>query len=143
MGKRKRKITINIDAQGRSDASGEKGRPLYRSRKGWIFGVCSGLAEYAQLNVFWIRAFAVLALMMSGFFPVVFCYLIMAMFMKPAPSSNLEADDMEFYNSFAADRGLAADRLRRKFDQIERRTRRLEAIVTDKAYDWDRRFGTQ
>ncbi|HQE75776.1 MAG TPA: PspC domain-containing protein, partial [Candidatus Hydrogenedentes bacterium] len=29
---------------------------LYRSRHGFLFGVCRGLAEYFDLSLFWLRA---------------------------------------------------------------------------------------
>ncbi|MFP4282625.1 MAG: envelope stress response membrane protein PspC [Opitutales bacterium] len=116
-------------------------RTLYRSREGMIFGVCAGLAEYSQLSTFWVRFAAVVAVFVSGFWPMILIYLVAAIFIKPAPLLAPEnVEDWEFYNSYSTNRRMALESLRRKFDGLERRTRRLESIVTSPEYSWDRRF---
>ena len=61
--------------------------------------------------------------------------------MKPEPVIPLETeDDREFYSSFTSERRLALSRLKRTFESIDRRIRRMETIVTDREYDWDRRL---
>lgn len=117
-------------------------RSLYRSRSGMIFGVCKGLANYADISTFWIRLAAVITLFLTGFWPIVIIYIVAAIFMKPAPRIAPEnVEDWEFYNSYATDRKMALLGLRKKFDGIERRTRRLESIVTSREFDWERRLG--
>ncbi len=116
-------------------------RTLYRSRSGWIFGVCQGLADYAQISVGWVRLLMILAGFLTSFLPVILIYIMAAIFMKPAPVlPTSEVADWEFYNAYASNRGAALAGLKRRFDSIERRTRRVESIVTDREYDWDRRF---
>lgn len=62
------------------------GRPgLYRSRRGIIFGVCRGTAEYFDISVFWTRAAAVIALIATGLWPIGGLYLLAALLMKPDP----------------------------------------------------------
>ena len=39
------------------------GRSLYRSRRGVIFGVCRGLADYFDFNVVWIRVIFIIILL--------------------------------------------------------------------------------
>ncbi|MGJ3243632.1 MAG: envelope stress response membrane protein PspC [Opitutales bacterium] len=115
--------------------------PLYRARDGMIFGVCKGLARHFDLEVFWIRLGLVLIFLFTGFFPVVVGYVIAAIFMKKEPVLPPEnPEEAEFYGSLANNRELALDRIRRVFDSLERRTRRLESIVVDRERDWDRRF---
>jgi phage shock protein C len=58
---------------------------LYRSRNGVLAGVCAGVAEYFDLSVFWLRVIMVFAFVLTGFFPVVFLYVLMALLMKPEP----------------------------------------------------------
>ena len=118
-------------------------RTLYRSRDGMIFGVCEGLARYANLSPFWVRAGAIAAGFFTSFFPIILIYIVAAIFIKPEPLLQPEnIDDWEFYNSYTTNRKLALQSLKRKFDGLERRTRRLEDIVTKPEYSWDRRMGS-
>ncbi len=121
--------------------SDRRERGLYRSRKGVILGVCRGLSEYFDLNVFWVRAFAVLLLLFTGLWPMAGLYLIGGLLMKPEPVVPFKSTaEREFYNSYTGSRGMALQRLKRKFDNMDRRIRRMEHIVTSKDFDWERRF---
>jgi phage shock protein C len=116
-------------------------RTLYRSRRGWIFGVCQGLAEYADISVFWVRFAAFIALLFTGFWPMVLIYIVAAIFLKPAPVIEFTNDeDWDFYQAYTADRKRALLRLKKRCEVLDRRTRRMENIVTKREYDWDRRF---
>ena len=119
----------------------DHGTRLYRSRRGVILGVCRGLAEYFNISVFWVRAIAVGALIFTGLWPVVGLYLLAAVLMKPEPVAPFSsAGDEEFYNSYTASRSMALERLKRTFDHLDRRLRRMEDTVTTHEYDWERRF---
>lgn len=114
---------------------------LYRSRDGVLFGVCRGLANYYDLSVFWVRALAVAVLIMTGLWPMVGIYLVAALVMKPEPVRPIQDDDeREFYNSYIHSRESAAQRIRRRARDLERRIRRLEDSVTSREFDWDRRI---
>lgn len=118
-------------------------RPLYRARGGWIFGVARGLATYSELPVFWIRLTLVITFFMTGFFPVAILYVVAAFFMKPEPVMKPQSEeDWEFYNSYASSRSMALARLKRKFDKLESRARRIEAAVTAREFDWEHRLRT-
>jgi len=117
-----------------------KDRPLYRSRKGVLFGVCQGLANWSELNVGLIRLAFIIscALTSSGMLLV---YFVLAFLMKPEPViTPSSSEDTEFYNSLSSDRKSALIRLQRKLDSLDRRTRRMENTVTQKEFDWERRF---
>lgn len=106
-----------------------------------LFGVCRGLADYASINVFWLRVIAVAAMIFTGFWPVLLIYLAAAIFMRPQPlfeSAGGYEDDGP--GGYYEDRSASLRRIQRKFESLERRTRNVEAVVTDRAYDWDRRF---
>jgi phage shock protein C len=119
----------------------EDRRPLYRSRHGYILGVCRGLAEYWNLSVFWTRVLAVVMMPITGFWPVVGLYILTALVMKPEPVVPIETEEEgEFYNSFASSRSMAIHRLKRTFDNLDRRIQRIEDIVTSREYDWNRRM---
>ena len=116
-------------------------RPLYRSRSGMIAGVCKGLSKHFELPLFWVRFFALVLLLFSGVWPMVALYLVAAFFMKPEPVIPIHtAQDQAFYDNYSSSRGAALLNLKRTYDRLERRLRRLEDRVTGREYDWDRRF---
>lgn len=114
---------------------------LYRSRSGVIMGVCKGLAQYFDFSVTWIRLIAVALLLFTGFWPIVLLYLLAGLLMKPEPAIPFAGDaDREFYDSYAGSRAMALSRLKRKFENLDRRIRRMEDVVTSPDYDWKRRM---
>lgn len=117
---------------------------LHRSRNGIILGVCRGVAEYFNFSVFWTRAVAVILLFLTGFWPITAIYFIAALLMKPAPVIPIKTEDeQEFYDSYVHSRKSAADRLKRRYDNLERRIRRMEDTVTAREFDWERRLNTE
>lgn len=129
----------------RHDAEGGRfNRPgPYRSRHGMIFGVCRGLAEYFDLSVTGVRlAFLVLALFTS-IGPMVIGYLLAALLLRVEPVIPLGTDaEEEFYNSYTASRHMALLRLKRVYDNLDRRIQRLESTVTSRDYRWEQRIKT-
>jgi phage shock protein C len=116
---------------------------FYRSRNGILLGVCRGIAEYFDFSVFWTRAIVVALFLVGGFWPVVVLYFVAALLMKPEPVIPIESDDQqEFYNSYLDSKKRAADRLRRRYKNLDRRIQRMEHMVTTKEFDWDRRLNT-
>ena len=118
-----------------------RGDGPYKSRRGLILGVCRGLAEYFNLSIFWTRAVAVGILLFTGIWPIVGLYLLAALLMKPEPVVPFSNEaDHEFYNSYTTSRHMALNRLKRTYENLDRRLRRMEDTVTDKEFDWNRRF---
>lgn len=118
-------------------------RGLYRSRQGAIFGVCRGIAEYFDFSVTWTRFLAVFLLLVTGIWPVAGLYFIAALIMKPEPVIPIGSEDeQEFYNSYTYSRHHAVGRLKRRFEKLERRIRRMEDIVTSKEFDWEQRMNS-
>ncbi|GMW02066.1 MAG: hypothetical protein AMXMBFR84_32020 [Candidatus Hydrogenedentota bacterium] len=114
---------------------------LYRARDGAVFGVCKGVARYLDFPVAWLRFFTIVAAVFTGFFWVIVLYIVAALLMKPEPVIPFKEEmDQEFYDSYMNSRKLALVRLKRTFDNIERRIQRMEAIVTARDYDWERRL---
>ncbi|MCG6878562.1 MAG: PspC domain-containing protein [Deltaproteobacteria bacterium] len=114
---------------------------FYRSRNGIILGVIRGIAEYFDFSVFWARVITVLLFLFSGFWPMAGLYLLAALIMKPAPVLRIDSDDAgDFYDSYIHSRSRAVDRLKRRYDHIEQRIRRMEDAVTSRDYDWKTRF---
>lgn len=116
-------------------------RTLYRSRSGMICGVCKGIAEHLDFPVFWLRVIALVILFTAGIFPPVLLYFLAAIFMKPEPVIPFsDVEDQEFYNSYVSSRSMAVHRVKKTYDNLDRRIRRIEDIVTAKDYDWDYRL---
>ena len=114
---------------------------LYRSRDGILLGVCRGLAGYFDFSVFWARAIAVILLFFTGFWPVTIAYFIAALLMRPEPVLPFHAEaEQEFYDSYIHSRKGATDRIKRRYQGLERRIRRLESTVTSREFDWEHRF---
>jgi phage shock protein C len=114
---------------------------IYRSRNGVILGVCRGIVEHLDFSVFWTRVIALAFLVCSGFWPIGGLYLLAALLMKPEPILPIATEEeQEFYNSYASSRSMALHRLQRTFDNLDRRIRRIESMVTAREYDWERRF---
>ena len=114
---------------------------IYRSRSGMILGVCKGLAAHFDFSVFWTRIIAVVLLFVAGFLPAIGLYLLAALLMKPEPVIPIkDPGEKEFYDSYATSRHGAVARLRRRYQNLQRRIQRMEHIVTSAEYDWEKRF---
>ena len=119
----------------------EPHRRLYRSRSGMILGVCKGVAEYFDLSVIWTRILALVLLVLSGIWPVAILYVLAAFLLKPEPVLPLESEEAEeFYNSYMSSRTMGLHRLKRTYDNLDRRIRHMEEIVTAREFDWERRL---
>ena len=116
---------------------------IYRSRKGVIFGVCRGLAEHFDFSIVWARVIAIIFLLVTGFWPAIGLYLIAALLMKPAPVIPIKTEaEQEIYDSYANSRHLATRRIKRRYENLERRIRRMEHIVTAREFDWEDKLNT-
>ncbi|WP_136809810.1 envelope stress response membrane protein PspC [Desulfosediminicola flagellatus] len=116
---------------------------IYRSREGVLLGVCQGIADHYDLSIFWVRFGLVIVFMLSGFWPVIGIYIVAALLMKPRPVQPIQSDDeQEFYDSYVNSPRSAAQRLRRKYETLERRIRRMEDKVTGSDFEWERKFNS-
>ncbi|RJR40712.1 MAG: envelope stress response membrane protein PspC [Desulfobacteraceae bacterium] len=114
---------------------------LYRSRNGAILGVCRGIAEYFDFSVFWTRAIAVVLLFLTGLWPVTGLYFLAALLMKPEPVLPIaDEDERDFYHSYLHSRRTAVGRLKKRYEDLERRIQRMEDRVTSREFDWEARF---
>ena len=116
-------------------------RGLYRSRNGIILGVCRGVADYFDFSVFWIRAVAIILFIFTGFWPLVGIYILAAFLMKPNPAKfNATGSNKRYGAWYCCRRKDAAERLKRKWQHLEKRIRRMEDKVTSREFDWNSRF---
>ena len=144
-------------------------RRLYRSSNGKLLGVFSGIAEslgYGVCKVRWIGVFVLITLatvfadahglkatvLVCGFF-----YLLIALLMqsprgttnapasKPVPGPGGSGGSRVGavpYPGANPTGGLRPDfaQIDRQLDGLNRRIQRMETIVTDRQYDWERRM---
>jgi phage shock protein C len=117
---------------------------LYRSRRGMIFGVCKGLAESFDVSVRAVRIITVIAFLFTGIWPVGVLYLVAAMLLKPEPVVPFgDEDEREFYDSYAGSPAGALSRLKKRFETLDRRIRRMEDVVTSREFQWQRKFDAE
>ena len=110
---------------------------VYRSRRGMLFGVCKGLADHFNISVFWLRLITFILFLFTGFWPVGVLYVVAGLLLKIEPVSPLRSErDEEFYEDYTRSRESAIQRIRRKFDNIERRIQRMEHTVTSREFNW-------
>lgn len=113
----------------------------YRSRRGFLLGVCHGLADYAGISVLWVRLAVIALFLITGFWPTLLAYVIAALVMKKAPVITFTCEsDREFYESYAMNKRRALHRLQRLHKSLTRRLERIEGVVTGKDYDWEQRL---
>jgi phage shock protein C len=102
-------------------------RGLYRSRNGVILGVFKGLADYFDFSVNWLRAIAIIALIFTGFWPIVGLYILAALLMKSDPTLRVKQGTRHCFDcQFTYAKHDAADRIKRKWRHLEKRIRRME-----------------
>ena len=117
---------------------------FYRSRRGIILGVCRGIADYFDFSVFWVRLVALALFFFTGFWPTAVVYFLAALLMKPEPVIPIEnADEEEFYDSYVRSREMASDRIKRRYQNLERRIQRLEHNVTTPEFNWEKKLNSE
>ena len=118
-------------------------RGLYRSRNGIILGVFKGLAEYFDFSAGWLRFIGVIVFIFSGFWPIVVLYLLAALIMKQEPMIPVKSlEERDFYDNYTHSRRGATYRMKRRFDNLNRRIQRMEDVVTDREFDWEQRLNS-
>ena len=116
-------------------------RNLYRSRSGMVLGVCKGLAAFLDVPVAAVRLAVVVLAPFTGLWPMLAAYLIAGFVIKPEPVLAPDsAEERAFYDDYVVSRQNALARVKRRFERLERRVRRLEDHVTSREYDFDRRL---
>jgi phage shock protein C len=124
-----------------SMSSHYRSKGIYRSRDGIILGVCKGIATHFDLSTFWVRVITVCMLLLSGFWPILGIYLVAALLMKVEPIQPFaDENEQSFYDSYANSPGGAARRLKKRFQDLDRRIRRMEDNVTSQDFEWERKF---
>lgn len=110
---------------------------LYRSRNGKVFGVCQGIADWKDLPADTLRLIVGISILVTGIFPGVLIYAIVALLLPLEPSSRnsyYERDEKE------EDKDFSKDSLHETFEKLKRKVENMEESVFNKERDWDKRF---
>lgn len=115
---------------------------LYRSHQAVVFGVCRGIAEHFDFSVFWMRFITLVSLILSGLWPILFLYILATLAMKTEPTFTTNGDDGgdAFHYNDTDLKSKSLSRVKRRFDSLEKRIRRMEDSVVSKEFDWDRKL---
>jgi phage shock protein C len=119
--------------------SGPNPHRLYRDReRGLLAGVCSGLAEYFGFNA---RALRLVTAISAIFFApfVVTSYIVLAILLPSKPvEPQLDERQKQFWRGVSNAPADVFSTVRYRTRELERRIRRMEAIVTSREFDFDR-----
>lgn len=123
---------------------------LYRARNSEVFGVCKGVANWAELPVGPIRLGVILLAIFSGFFPVLAVYILLAIFLpvEPLYKSHFSDRDEEgfkedFKREYRENRKRTVHDIKDEFEKLKRKVAGMEDDILhdqDKEKDWDSRF---
>jgi phage shock protein C len=109
-------------------------------QRGWIAGVCAGIAEYFDWNVRLLRLILVVTLLISGFFPIGVVYLVLWYVLEEGePGSSYDT----YVPAGAGGPGAAAAPVRAprmgdihaRFSKLDQRLRNIEECVTDREFE--------
>lgn len=124
-------------------------RPLtgrfYRyPQRGWVAGVCAGVADWLDISVRWVRVGTLLGLLISGFFPLALIYAALwyAMDVAPEGHSTRDREPVDRPRVEPATRRTPSEPadIESAFTRLERRLRDLEAGVTEPDFKLRREF---
>lgn len=106
-------------------------------QRGWIAGVCAGVADYFDWNVKLLRVIVAVAFLFSGFFPVGLVYCVLWYVLDPGPADDARAD-----RSYTPSYGSPPPRAARssgdvttRFSHLEDRLRNIEECVTSREFE--------
>ncbi len=107
------------------------------NRNARIFGVCSGIAQWAELDVKTFQTIMFLVVLFTGFFPGAIIYLLLAIVIPAddySPSyTTYEDKDDPYYDK-------TTDELRKEYENLKKKVETMENDMFDKEKDWDQRF---
>lgn len=125
---------------GSSTGGWDRGRIYRDAERGWIAGVCAGIADYVGTEPMVVRLAAILCLIFF-FVPTLVAYLAFACLLQRRPPRLFAtADEETFWRGMRGDPGGVLHTLRERFRSLERRLARAETVVSSDEFDLRRRF---
>jgi phage shock protein C len=114
---------------------------LYRdTSRGWLAGVCAGVADYLGIETMLVRLAMVPALIFF-FVPTLIGYIVLAVALPARPSGLYQSgDDEAFWRGVATRPQSTLAALRQRFRDLESRLQRMESTVTAQDFELRRKF---
>ena len=110
------------------------------NRDARIFGVCAGIAQWAELDVRTFQIFTFLIILFTGFFPGAIIYVVLALVI---PADNSYSNNY-YYNKYEDKEDpyydKTTDELRKEYEELKKKVESMENDMFDKEIDWDQRF---
>jgi len=114
-------------------------KQLYRSPRGKIFGVATGLAEWRDLPADPVRLIVFLSILFTGFFPGALIYLAAALIIPMNPELGSETHHHHHYHR-QDDDSVSDSELKARYEKLKRKVEKMESEILNKERDWDQRF---
>ena len=108
---------------------------LYRSPRGKIFGVCTGLAEWRDLPADPVRLIVFLVVLATGIFPGALIYLAAALVIPMNPGYESSSTIYRDEEPTQSDEELKAE-----YERLKKKVEKMESEMFNKERDWDDRF---
>lgn len=101
----------------------------YRSPRGKVFGLCTGLAEWRDLDAKMVRLIVCLAIVLTGIFPGAVIYLVLSLFIPMNPEDGSQTGNRS-----------SDEKMRNHYDDMKAKVDSMEQDMFDKEKNWDDRF---
>lgn len=111
---------------------------LYRSPRGKIFGVCTGLAEWRDLPPEPVRLIIFIVVLATGIFPGALIYLAAALLIPMNPGYETTTEQSTFYANTSDNK--TDEELKSEYERLKRKVEKMESEMFNKERDWDERF---
>ncbi|NLS11410.1 envelope stress response membrane protein PspC [Vibrio sp. SM6] len=123
-------------------------RTLYRdSSRGMLSGVCAGIANYFNIEVWLVRIICISLTLLGGALITLLAYVALSFMLEPAPteqSATAQHKQTHTLKNKPWQQGQSTEALiatlEQDFERIEGQVQHLEAYVTSKRFQVDREF---
>jgi len=113
---------------------------LYKNPKNArCMGVCAGIGDYFDVRPGILRMLTIIGCLLGMFTPIIFGYFILGFMLDKKPSEISEKPEEEaFWKKARTKPDYTRVDLTKRFDDIEKRTREMEAYMTSKVFKLSR-----
>jgi phage shock protein C len=112
------------------------------TERGKIFGVCAGIAIWADLEVEKFQTIVFLIVLFTGFFPGAIIYIILSLLIpeynKPFSDKYDRYSREHVYEDSDDDR--SNEDLKSEYENLKHKVESMENEMFDKEREWDKRF---
>ncbi|HET6184662.1 MAG TPA: envelope stress response membrane protein PspC [Acetobacteraceae bacterium] len=124
----------------RAERGFDPGRVYRDTERGWIAGVCAGIADYMGVDPLPVRLAAVL-LLVFFFVPTLVSYAAFAIILRPKPPAAFASPEQEaLWRRLRTEPAAVLGRLAARLRGIDGRIRRIETLVTSDEFELRRGF---